>query len=331
MTQLIIDDFIYTEKDLCFEESEQKENLLKTTIKYKILDLMERYNKQKAFIIMEEIMSYNDLFQCQNDEYTTTFESEYVRIFTLGDGLCSLNALGDKSFSVFQNVKIKCTLTQIHKFMKERNQNELINVSYDNINVIIQNLFQFYQTNIEIFENASKSYFKEDGQHEIYINTFNYLQKIIQQFNHIYTLQTQSSKRISFLKEFETLLYSQHKLNGLDWPTIDIVHEWYSQFSHEKKRTICLFDNNPFSESEITQFKEWIYFSDGNIKRNPSRSEIESASDYIVFDNSHFSRVIPRKELKQLKEELFKRNDILVLEAREYYDDNKNSVIVLSQ
>ena len=107
------------------------------------------------------------LFQCQNDEYTTTFESEYVRIFTLGDGLCSLNALGDKTFSVFQNVKIKCTLTQIHKFMKERNQNELINVSYDNINVIIQNLFQFYQTNIELFENASKSYLKEDGQHEI--------------------------------------------------------------------------------------------------------------------------------------------------------------------
>ena len=59
-------------------------------------------------------------------------------------------------------------------------------------------------------------------------------------------------------------------------------------------RKLCLFDNNPFAESELTTFNQWICFSENKQQSKATKEDLETATDFIVFDNSHFSRLIPR-------------------------------------
>ena len=321
--ELLIDNFVYSAKDLKYSD-----DLPKCSTNYKIIQTLKNEKKEKAITILEQITSYDDIFQSTTKLYATSFDLEYVRIFTLGGGLCSLHALGDKNFSVLKNVKVKCALTHIHDFIERNNCHLFLKnvVSSTDIKTF-NDVLKLHKTNFHVFESARQSYLKDDGKQSVYDAVFHELQSIFVGFERVGVKDKQETGSVThFLCCMYDILNNNNFLSGLDWPTYSVVYDWYNTFAREMNRNVCLFNNNPFGDTDLSNFGEWTCFCANGVKKNANTDDLLAATDYIVFDNGHFSRVIPRNKLSNLKKIVSGQSDILMLEAKEYYDHTKNVV-----
>lgn len=95
------------------------------------------------------------------------------------------------------------------------------------------------------------------------------------------------------------------------------IAKLYVEYSEKRRRKICVFGNNPY-DNEIFKFGKWICFNNGQQPRDATDDDIALADDLIVFNNGHLNRVVPKKLLECIKQEIKNNPKILLLDAKEY-------------
>lgn len=369
IAKFLIDNFAYSKEQTGNKVDINEETGVISCVSHSTLQqIINKANSKKVVTIASKIPSHTDIEKGDTingitkekiKEIENNFDQNYVRIFTLGYGLCPLYALGLNSFNYFYRIKTKCKLQDVYI--------NVISEQYDD-----QNINQTMHNNIISMKNmlndkaiTEKDYDKSITQIK---NAYKTFKAIIKELKKIDVLEqsdkielcsdNQTSKELSeIFKKFEELvkdieleflddyMWDPDYFGNEDTKYMNILHslivtykqapklynkggylsnqdisKLYIEYSKNKNRKICVFGNNPY-DNEIFKFGKWICYNNGQKPREATDNDIALANDLIVFNNGHLNRVVPKKLLECIKQEIKKQEGILLLEAEEFADD----------
>lgn len=124
IAKFLIDNFAYSKEQTgnkvdINEETGEISCVSRSTLQ----QITNKADSKKAVTIASKITSHTDIEKGdiingitkeKIKEIENNFDQNYVRIFTLGFGLCPLYALGLNSFNYFYRIKTKCKLRDVY-------------------------------------------------------------------------------------------------------------------------------------------------------------------------------------------------------------------------
>lgn len=366
IAKFLIDNFAYSKEQTGYKSDINMDTGVISCVSHSTLQqIINKADSKKVVTIASKIPSHTDIEKGDTingitkekiKEIENNFDQNYVRIFTLGFGLCPLYALGLNSFNYFYRIKTKCKLQDIYiTFLGEQYDDQNIDNTMNNN---IRSMKNMFNDNVITLEEYNKSITQITNAYKAFKAIIKELEgiNVLKQSDEIELCSdNQTSKELSeifqkfeeLVKDIELEFMAEYMWNGEyfrkeDTKYMDIlfsliveykkaprlhtgyllnqdISKLYIEYSKNKNRKICVFGNNPY-DNEIFKFGKWICYDNGQEPREATDNDIALANDLIVVNNGHLNRVVPKKLLECIKQEIKKQEEILLLEAEEFAD-----------